>query len=275
MSRLLAILLLFVVFTVNSQTTLEVFDRKTYLDIRCELSDIPMLVKKYSTSVLPLHLDISPDTNLKQEHFTQLSKLPLTFLRFSMWEKNYYCSGLNLLQSLDSLELSGHAHPFLSDASKLKELKYLQLEIFIPDSSIHERCSFDQITKMRISLSFIDDLSKLFNSLKGLQFLDFTKNDAKIKLASTMQVLKVAPIQKLCFALCSIDTTDFKTAVFPYIKKVWLISVHTGETEFGFHDFILQNPTLEFVDITMNGLTEKFAADLREKFPDVKIKRDY
>jgi hypothetical protein len=265
----------FVVSNANSQSTLKVFNRKTYLDIRCELSDIPILVKKYASSELPIHLDISPDKNIKENHFEELAKLPLTFMRFSVSDENVYCKGIDLLQSLDSLELSLHSHPFLKDASKLKELKFLELYLFMPDSSIKESAAFDQLTKMRIHLSRVTNLSSLFSSLKNLIFLDFTKNINQIDLSSSMTVLNTAPINKLCFGLCNIDTTNFKTAVFPSLKKVWLVGVSNSNKNFDFEQFIEQNPSLEFMDIRMNSIKDGFLADLRKKFPNIKIDRDW
>lgn len=271
------IFLLFVVSSVDlfSQSDLTVTDRGSYIDISAETKDIPLLVKKYSSSKKPVQLYLSAGKELKEEHFEKLSGLPLTYLRFGMKERGYYCGGMDKLQQLDSIELEGFSHPFLKDASKISNLKYLRLEFFYQDSTLKEKASFNQISKLLITLTNIKDLSTLFDSLTRVKEIHFVKNIEVIQLSSCMTVLKNSPLEELEISLCTLDTTNFKSFTFPHLKKAWTIGVHSDLRKFSFISFIEQCPELKFIDITMNGLSEEFEINLQKKFPGVTIKRNY
>lgn len=276
--RIISILLFsLAILSAKSQSNLEVNNRADYLEIRVDFDRIPELIKKYSDSKIPIHLqlEILEENDFKEEHFTELSKLPLSFLRFNVWKKEkFYCKGLEYLQKLDSLELGGHTHPFLDDASKLKELQFLQLEIFQQDSSINKKSTFLYLNKLRITLSHVFNLSYMFDSLPKLNFLDVEKATGIFELSPSAEVLKTAPLEKICFGMVSLDTNQFSSAVFPNLKKVWLVGVSTGVKDFDFEKFILQNPTLEYVNLRMNKLSEGFVTDLRKKFPRIKIDKN-
>lgn len=278
--RIIILLLFFIWFySVDAQSELEVYNRNGYIEIRFDLNRLPDLIKRYSDSKSPIHLDltITEEDILKEEHFSELAKLPLSFFRFNVWNKEkFYCSGLDKLQSLDSLELGGFSsHPFLEDASKLRQLEFLQLELFIQDSTIKQKSSFTNLKKLRISLSRVYDISMMFDSLPKLRDLDVSKCDARFNLGRAALALKESPLENLCLGLATIDTSDFNNAVFPTLKNVWLVGVSNGIKHFNFEQFISQNSSLEFVDLRMNNLSDEFMSDIRRKFPKIKIERDW
>ncbi|HLP13464.1 MAG TPA: hypothetical protein VK177_16120 [Flavobacteriales bacterium] len=241
--------------------------------MHAEPKHVNEMVKLFGDSKKPLHVYFDCDSTLKPEHFEALSRLNICYMRFHIRKpQKFYCSGLDKLH-VDTLELGGQTHLFLEDASKIKELKRLHLTVFIPDSTLTKPPAFDQITSLHISLSPVKDISTIIGSLKKLKLLDLAKMDAGLDLVASMNVLKDAPIEELWMYLVNVNVPEVEKIGFPNLKKC-VLRLNNVKT-FPYTDFIGRCPKLESIDLTANGFSEKYIRGMQEKYPHVKIIRDY
>ncbi|MFZ5552028.1 MAG: hypothetical protein ACOZCO_02845 [Bacteroidota bacterium] len=223
---------------------------------------------------MPVELDLFAGKDIRSEHFEMISEMPVKRMVFDIGfeAKGIYCPGFEKLQQLDSLTLRFHSQAFLKDIAKLENLEYLELELFHVDTSIKERPDFNYLKKLRITLSRLENLSCVFGSLPALKQLDFTKNDMKLNLFSSMPLLNNSPLELLCIALTPLDTTGLNTISFPYLRKLILFGT---EKNINHSQFILNCPKLELLDFTGCGMTKEYTEKLQERFPGIKISRDY